>query len=156
MIGNPSDALAPGGPACGEFPAELEAPRGWAPAGGGRCWAGPGGSPRRRRPGWAGWGAPAGRLETPTVTTPGKSRATGPGSCCLYSWVVCACLGVCGAEDVRDFFFFSKILVAGMEAASLLSSVSGFASNLLYCVLRVSRWLYFKTALFSLFSFVPK
>lgn len=93
----------------------------------------------------------------PTVTTPGKSRATGPGSCCLYSWVVCACLGVCGAEDVRDFFFFfSKILVAGMEAASLLSSVSGFASNLLYCVLRVSRWLYFKTALFSLFSSVPK
>lgn len=25
---------------------------------------------------------------------------------CLYSWVVYACLGGCGAEDVRDFFFF--------------------------------------------------
>jgi hypothetical protein len=81
---------------------------------------------------------------------------------------VCECVCVCvcarararcggsGAENVRDFFFFLKIPVAGREAASLLSSVSGFASNLLYCVSRVSRWFCVKTVLFTLFSSVPK
>ena len=33
--------------------------------------------------------------------------------------------------NVRDFFFFFKARIAGAKAASLLSSVAGFASNLL-------------------------
>lgn len=85
-----------------------------------------------------------------------KAGRPGPGAVAFTAGLSVLALVSVVLRTCETFFFFSKILVAGMEAASLLSSVSGFASNLLYCVLRVSRWLYFKTALFSLFSFVPK
>lgn len=85
-----------------------------------------------------------------------KAGRPGPGAVAFTAGLSVLALVSVVLRTCETFFFFSKILVAGMEAASLLSSVSGFASNLLYCVLRVSRWLYFKTALFSLFSSVPK
>lgn len=90
------------------------------------------------------------RLSGPGREPGGRGRELLPSQLrcvCSLWWLWCW-------ERVRLFFF--KIWVAGREAASLLSSASGFASNLLYCVSRVSRWFYVKTALFTLFSSVPK
>lgn len=41
---------------------------------------------------------------------------------------MCACCGGCAVVNVRDFFF--KAWIADAKAASLLGSVTGFASNL--------------------------
>lgn len=107
----PSDALAPGGPACGEFPAgRAGGAPGWAPAGGGRCWAGPGGSPGRRRPGRAGWGAPAAGRGDPRCHGPGQEPG-GRAGAAPFRLGVCA-RGGCGAKDVRDFFFLRFGLLA--------------------------------------------
>lgn len=92
-------------------------------------------------------------LGDPDCHDPGQGPGLGAAAF-IASWGGCARWGGCGAADVRDFFF--KIRVAGPEAASLLSSVSEFASNLLSCVLRVSQWSWVKTALFTLFFPVPK
>lgn len=89
----------------------------------------------------------------PRLSRPGAGPGLGAAAF-IAIWGGCARWGGCGAADVRDFFF--KIRVAGPEAASLLSSVSEFASNLLSCVLRVSQWSWVKTALFTLFFPVPK